>query len=120
MGIKSEIEDKSRLNVPGPGQYSPTRKIVERSITHGFSFAGRTDSVDARASVLKATVPGPGNYSIESTLVSKKGSVFGSEQRPGLERKAGVTIPGPGAYKAGDSLARPAMPTYGYITRMQM
>ena len=98
---KADADKKPNLLVPGPGQYSPNSKAIEEKLTHGYSFTGRTSSVEMPKEASKQ-VPGPGNYNHMDAVAVVKGRspapVFGNEQRPGMEIKPMVKNPGPGTY----------------------
>lgn len=99
--------------MPGPGNYSPSTKMVEEPITHGYSFGARSGSMELpNEKMSKTVVPGPGNYNIDSSSPAKKGAVFGTEQRPGVALQAQIKNPGPGAYSGGSNSPKNGSPTY--------
>lgn len=108
-------EKNPGAGVPGPGNYSPSTKIIDPSITVPFSFASKIG-----ASIIKHGLssqvfnPGPGKYDVVPNILTKKGAVFGTEQRPGVEIKAVVKIPGPGAYNSMKIPGKPSMPNIKY------
>jgi len=96
---RHENEKKIGSDFPGPGKYSPSSKYVEVAVTNPISFGSKTESTEVKQGLAsKVTVPGPGNYNVTPQTMTKKAAVFGTEQRPGVELKAAVKNPGPGAY----------------------
>jgi hypothetical protein len=99
MRGKTDANIKPVTLVPGPGNYSPSTKLVEPSLAPAYSFGGKTNEAEEqKLRPSKAPVPGPGNYAIPSTLKSKTGAVFGTEKRSSVESKTQRIVPGPGAY----------------------
>ncbi len=86
--------------VPGPGQYSPSAKLVDPSISYGYTFLGRRESSDGA----KSAVPGPGNYPLASTMVARV-PIFGQGKKDRGDEKP-PNVPGPGTYDALESIKR--------------
>ncbi len=80
--------------VPGPGNYSPSMRLVEETVVHGISFAGVPVPAE------KSLAPGPGNYDSVVSSMAKHGPVFGHEQRHSIETQSTIKNPGPGAYNS--------------------
>lgn len=105
---RHESEKKLVTDVPGPGKYSPSTKCIEVSVTSPISFGAFTSAGPKQGQSSKVLSPGPGNYNVNPKIMEKKGGiVFGTEQRPGVEIKAQIKNPGPGAY---NSLKNPGKP----------
>ena len=79
---------------PGPGQYSPDHKVIERPISKKVTFGSKTDF-----SFVGEKIPGPGAYESAPVLDKNFNSVKigNSSRNDGLEKYRTVG-PGPAAY----------------------
>ena len=79
--------------VPGPGAYNPNFKVVAEQYPGIVLSTGPRTEKDFST---KRCVPGPGKYSLNTTL-NPSGIKFGSGKK--CTHKVDRDIPGPGAYK---------------------
>jgi len=118
MRGKTSSEKAPNSYVPGPGRYNPSTQVVEPKISHGITFTGRPNSLGTDK---RKAAPGPGNYNLDVAVAGKKGMVFGSSARSGLESKEMKKVPGPGAYNASEAIAKiMAGPKFGYAGEIQI
>ena len=109
FGTKSTTSlDKFKKMVPGPGQYEPQSNAFNKT---AFSFGGRHILQDKNA----MSKPGPGAYSLNSTLTKSLGKFGTSNKWVPLVSKLILSNPGPGQYTDSkeDTLKKSA-PKYGF------
>lgn len=89
----------------GPGKYDPKKSFA----TTNFSFGKGQRSKQ----VAKGTMPGPGNYNIAGDIKGQTfagGFSFGSQQKGSLKKGERYAGPGPGDYKAKETLTKRGVP----------
>lgn len=115
MSPKLEKESKLLNKVPGPGNYSPKRDTVEKSISHKITFGQKTELPDIKNNGAKIQMPGPGKYTLPSTLEKISPAKFGTEKRTNISLKERIRNPGPGTYNTIVYVDKPKGPNYVYL-----
>jgi len=101
-GFGTGVRDKMRPNsAVGPGQYAhESMRFTTKHRTPSWGFG--TGSKDSAVSALSADVygmPGPGEYSGDSSSTRKKQPQYSATPRRPMSAGASSAVPGPGSYE---------------------
>ena len=96
-GLRPKTAVVKREEVPGPGQYSPSKNPVNARPPSAAFGKGQRNG----APVGSKEVPGPGSYMNPSTIKGAPAFSFGTSKS--IEHA--IDVPGPGAYKIPSKIA---------------
>jgi len=102
----SKLNDLSKLNVPGAGNYDPGHTMTKKaasSFSMGLKLKGSLDQTTLN-------VPGPGSYSnnAEKNKPAAPRFGFGTSKRPDITGPKKMQTPGPGEYKVPSKISNMA------------
>ena len=106
------IEDKTKIDFPGPGAYKPLYK----STSYFYSFGKKNKKDNKKFD----TTPGPGNYNLRKEKeITSPSYLFGKEKRENNIVKIKKYVPGPGTYEQNKQYVLIRNPKYTFGLKLK-